>query len=231
MSAADKKVVSIGQKIVAVALADKAPVPVEVKPEPVVTREQLTEKVKRPQVLNGRTYKINVPENILSAALYLTINDITLNEGTEHESRQPFEVFFTSKDTKAFQWVSALSLLISAVFRKGGDVLFLIDELKSVTDPNGGYFHQLSHGIMPSIVAHVGYAIEEHFKYLGLIKTEAMVPISGALKEFVEARKEEFVAKGGALDQAEVCKVCKEKAVIRLDNCPTCTACGDSKCG
>lgn len=230
MSAAENKVISIGQKIVGVALADKA-APVEVKPEPVVVREQLTEKVKRPQVLNGRTYKINVPENILSSALYLTINDIALNEGTEHESVQPFEVFFMSKDTKAFQWVSALSLLISAVFRKGGDVKFLIDELKSVTDPNGGYFHQMAHGIMPSIVAHIGYTIEEHFKYLGIIKTEAPVPMAAEVKKFIDERREEYVATGGSMANAEVCKVCHEKAVIRLDNCPTCTNCGDSKCG
>jgi len=226
----EKKMIAITQKITSVALADST-VPAEIKPEPVVVREQLNERVKRPRVLNGRTYKIAVPENILSSALYLTINDIVLNEGGEHESVQPFEVFFASKDTKAFQWVAALSLLISAVFRKGGDVTFLIEELKSVTDPNGGYFHQMAHGIMPSIVAHIGYTIEEHFKYLGIIKTEVAEPIPEELKAFIDERREEYVATGGSMAHATVCEKCHEKAVIRLDNCPTCTNCGDSKCG
>ena len=225
----DKKVVQIGSKILSVGV-QKSEVAAVAKPEPVVTKEQLGEKVKRPEVLGGRTYKVAVPETMLKHALYVTVNDIVLNEGTEHASVQPFEVFLMSKDTAAFQWIQSLSLLISAVFRKGGDVLFLIDELKSVSDPNGGYFHAKAHGMMPSVVAHIGYVIEDHFKHLGLIKTEKIV-LDESQKVFVEERRDTFIASGGSMNHATICPKCKEKAVIRLDNCPTCINCGDSKCG
>lgn len=225
------KVVTIGQKITSVSVVKPGDTPVApVAPEPMVVKETLNEQVRRPQVLEGRTYKINVPDHVLSSALYMTINDIVLNAGTEHESRQPFEVFFASKDTKAFQWVSVLSLLISAVFRKGGDVKFIIDEMKSVSDPNGGYFSALAHGMMPSIVAHIGYTLEEHFKVIGLIKVEKPV-LDTHQQAFVEAKQAEFIAAGGSTDSMLVCKACHEKAVVVNGGCPTCTACGDSKCG
>lgn len=221
----NKDPVKITSKIIGVAVAKPAEqVPTE--PAPMVVRQTLTEKVARPEALQGRTYKIK--PQVVEYALYLTINDIVLNEGTEHETRQPFEIFLTSKDTKSHQWIMALTLMISAVFRKGGDVLFLIDELKSVTDPNGGYFSKKAHGIMPSLVAEIGYTIEEHFQWVGLIKPkEVDLEVQQILKDV----KEDFVAKGGNMDQATVCPKCHEKAVIRLDNCPTCTNCGDSKCG
>lgn len=223
----DKKAISINSKIVSVALAKPPEAPVTV-PEPIVVREQLTEKILRPEVLQGRTYKIKPPEHILSHALYLTINDIVLNEGTIDQSQQPFEIFLTSKDTASHQWIQALTLAISAIFRKGGDVLFIVNELKSVSDPNGSYFHYLAHGRMPSLVAHIGYMIEEHFKWLGLIKPD---PVETEVKAMLEEVKETFVAAGGSMDQATVCPKCHAKAVIRMDNCPTCTNCGDSKCG
>jgi hypothetical protein len=72
--------------------------------------------------------------------MYVTINDIILNEGTEHEQRRPFEVFINSKNLDHYQWIVALTRIISAVFRKGGDVTFLVEELKAVFDPRGGYW-------------------------------------------------------------------------------------------
>jgi hypothetical protein len=86
----------------------------------------------------------------------VTINDIVLNEGTEHESRRPFEVFINSKNMDHFQWIVALTRIMSAVFRKGGDVTFLVEEMKAVFDPRGGYFK--AGGVyMPSIVAEIGF--------------------------------------------------------------------------
>ena len=89
---------------------------------------QMHEKVERPERLVGSTYKIKTP--LSEHALYITINDIILNEGTEHEMRRPFEVFINSKNMEHFQWVLALTRVISAVFRKGGDSTFLVEELK-----------------------------------------------------------------------------------------------------
>jgi len=109
------------------------------------------EKVERPEVLVGSTYKIKTP--ISDHAMYVTINDIVLNEGTEYEQRRPFEVFINSKNLDHFQWIVALTRIISAVFRKGGDVTFLVDELKAVFDPRGGYW-QPGGKFMPSIIAY-----------------------------------------------------------------------------
>ncbi len=127
---------------------------------------QMHEKVERPDALVGATYKIKSP--LFEHALYVTINDIVLNEGTEYELRRPFEIFINSKNMDHFQWIVALTRIMSAVFRKGGDVTFLVEELKAVFDPRGGYFK--AGGVyMPSIVAELGAIIEQHLKMIGLL--------------------------------------------------------------
>jgi len=124
------------------------------------------EKIERPEALVGSTYKIKSP--LVEHAMYVTINDIVLNQGTEHELRRPFEVFINSKNMDHFQWIVALTRIMSAVFRKGGDVTFLVDEMKAVFDPRGGYFK--AGGVyMPSIVAEIGSVVEEHLKSIGMI--------------------------------------------------------------
>ncbi|NOX93149.1 MAG: NrdJb, partial [Gammaproteobacteria bacterium] len=129
------------------------------------------EKVERPEMLLGSTYKIKTP--LSEHSLYLTINDMVLNPGTKHELRRPFEIFINSKNMDHFQWIVALTRIISAVFRKGGDVTFLVDELHSVFDPRGGYFKK-GGKYMPSLVAELGDAIESHMKLIGLIKDDEM---------------------------------------------------------
>jgi len=101
---------------------------------------QMHEKLERPEILLGSTYKIKTP--LTEHALYVTINDVVLNQGTEHELRRPFEVFINSKNMDHFQWIVALTRIISAVFRKGGDVTFLVEELRSVFDPRGRLFQE-----------------------------------------------------------------------------------------
>ncbi|WFC41467.1 NrdJb [Pseudoxanthomonas sp. SE1] len=127
---------------------------------------QMHERIERPEVLIGSTYKIKSP--LVEHAMYVTINDIVLNAGTEHELRRPFEIFVNSKSMEHFQWIVALTRIMSAVFRKGGDVTFLVDEMKAVFDPRGGYFK--AGGVyMPSLVAELGAIVEEHMKSIGLI--------------------------------------------------------------
>jgi len=127
---------------------------------------QMHEKVERPDTLIGATYKIKSP--LFEHALYVTINDIVLNQGTEYELRRPFEIFINSKNMDHFQWIVALTRIMSAVFRKGGDVTFLVEELRAVFDPRGGYFK--AGGVyMPSIVAELGAIIEQHLKSIGLM--------------------------------------------------------------
>ncbi len=96
------------------------------------------ETVQRPEKLMGTTYKLKTPEHISEHSLFITINDMVLNEGTEHEIRRPFEIFINSKSMEHYQWIVALTRIISAVFRKGGDITFLVEELRSVFDPRGG---------------------------------------------------------------------------------------------
>ena len=132
---------------------------------------QMHEKVERPDTLIGATYKIKSP--LFEHALYVTINDIVLNADTEHELRRPFEIFINSKNMDHFQWIVALTRIMSAVFRKGGDVTFIVEELKAVFDPRGGYFK--AGGVyMPSIVAELGAIIEQHLKSIGLIHDPEM---------------------------------------------------------
>src|SRR6478609_10931186 len=127
---------------------------------------QMHERIERPEILVGSTYKIKSP--LVEHAMYVTINDIVLNAGTEHELRRPFEVFINSKNMDHFQWIVALTRIMSAVFRKGGDCTFLVDEMKAVFDPRGGYFK--AGGVyMPSIVAEIGACVEEHLKSIGMI--------------------------------------------------------------
>jgi len=132
---------------------------------------QLHEKLERPEMLIGSTYKVKTP--LSEHALYVTINDIILNHGTEHELRRPFEIFINSKNMDHFQWIVALTRIISAVFRKGGDVTFLVEELRSVFDPRGGYFKKGGR-YMPSLVAEIGDAIECHMRMIGLLKDDGL---------------------------------------------------------
>ena len=113
---------------------------------------RMHEKLERPEMLIGSTYKVKTP--ISDHAMYVTINDIILNQDTEHEKRRPFEIFINSKNLDHYQWIVALTRIISAVFRKGGDVTFLVDELKAVFDPRGGYW-QTGGKYMPSIIAEI----------------------------------------------------------------------------
>lgn len=129
------------------------------EPAPVVHKEVMHEGVQRPEVLMGKTYKIK-PVGA-EHALYVTINDLVLNEGTEHEERRPYELFINSKNMEHYQWVIALTRVLSAVFRKGGSVDFLVEELFAVFDPQGG--HRRKGGQwMNSMVAELGRVLEEH---------------------------------------------------------------------
>ncbi len=136
------------------------------------------ERIERPDVLIGSTYKIKSP--LVEHAMYVTINDIVLNAGTEHELRRPFEIFINSKSMEHFQWIVALTRIMSAVFRKGGDVTFIVDEMKAVFDPRGGYFK--AGGVyMPSLVAELGSIVEDHLKSIGLLHDPEMSDAQRAL--------------------------------------------------
>ncbi|ESS72664.1 ribonucleotide reductase, alpha subunit [Methyloglobulus morosus KoM1] len=197
--------------------------------------ESMHENLSRPEILYGSTYKIKTPQS--EHALYITINDMILNADTEHEERRPYEVFINSKNMEHFQWVLALTRVISAVFRKGGDACFLVEELKAVFDPKGGYFKK-GGVFMPSLVAEIGCAIESHLKRIGMLKDREM---DDHQKKFLAAKRKEFEAmhtdsaeidEDGAFPaKALLCGKCQTKAVVLMDGCMTCLNCGESKCG
>ena len=229
---------------VVVAPVDRAVMEAEAAKDNII---HMHERIERPEVLIGSTYKIKSP--MVEHAMYVTINDIVLNAGTEHELRRPFEVFINSKSMDHFQWIVGLTRIMSAVFRKGGDVTFLVEEMKAVFDPRGGYFK--AGGVyMPSLVAEIGAVVEEHMKSIGLIHDPEMSAHTKALiaekrKQFEErAKKDAAPASPGAAEaiavtgdgtsfppSATMCHKCSTKALVIMDGCATCLNCGYSKCG
>ena len=219
---------------------------------------QMHEKIERPEVLIGSTYKIKSP--LVEHAMYVTINDIVLNAGSEHEQRRPFEIFINSKSMDHFQWIVALTRIMSAVFRKGGDVTFLVEEMKAVFDPKGGYFK--AGGVyMPSLVAELGSIVEDHLKSIGMLHDPDMSPERRALiaekraafeqrqgskknpdvsatvarrSSENESHEESIEVTGDGASfppSAAMCHKCSTKAVVIMDGCATCLNCGYSKCG
>ena len=231
-----KMTIKIEKKIVGydVAKEDEAAAAKEVEQKQDSNIIHMHEKVARPEMLFGSTYKIKTP--LSEHALYVTINDIILNHGTEHEVRRPYEVFINSKNMDHFQWIVALTRIISAVFRKGGDVTFLVEELRSVFDPAGGYFKK-GGKYMPSLVAEIGDAIHCHLVMIGLLKEDGPDEHQQKLIDEKRAQYEESInlqdkEHGSEFpDGAQLCKKCNTKAAIMMDGCLTCLNCGDSKCG
>ncbi len=193
---------------------------------------QMHEKLERPSMLQGSTYKITTP--LSEHALYVTINDVILNPGTGHELRRPFEMFINSKNMDHYQWILALTRIVSAVFRKGGDITFLVEELRSVFDPHGGYFKK-GGKFMPSLVAEIGDVLESHLCMIGLLKKDGP---DEHQKKFIEEKRAENDQRLSDMndsqsdypENAELCKKCLTKASIMMDGCMTCLSCGDSKC-
>jgi len=187
------------------------------------------EKIERPPMLKGYTYKLKTPGS--EHAMYVTINDIVLNKDTEHELQRPYEIFINSKNMDHFQWIVALTRIMSAVFRKGGDVTFLVEELRSVFDPRGGYFKKGGR-YAPSLVAELGDVIEMHLKEIGLLEEQGL---DEHQKAQIATTRAKFEAAGRDSDSedfpdsASLCMKCQTKAVVQLDGCMTCLSCGDSK--
>jgi hypothetical protein len=226
--------IKIDQKIVSYQVAKDEPTPPAAEAAPRQPSVQhMHENVSRPEILQGCTYKVKTP--LSDHALYITINDIVLNPGTEHELRRPFEIFINSKAMDHFQWIVALTRIISAVFRKGGDCTFLVEELRSVFDPKGGYFKK-GGKYMPSLVAEIGDVIESHMRMIGLLKDQGPDPHQ---RQFIEEKRSQYEAGVKAVEAADIksfpegallCAKCQTKAVIMMEGCMTCLNCGDSKC-
>ena len=172
---------------------------------------QMTRPLERPEALHGSTYKIRWPES--DHAIYITINDI-VRDGR----RQPFEIFINSKNTEHYAWTVALTRMISAVFRRGGDVSFIVEELKAVFDPRGGQW--MGGHYVPSILAAIGGVIEQHLVSIG-----ALAPTEAA--QLPPPTSEEGDAPARAV---RFCGRCGQPGLLHREGCDLCPACGYSKC-
>jgi ribonucleoside-diphosphate reductase alpha chain len=179
----------------------------------------------RPETLPGRTYKLRWPES--DHAIYITVNDILMEETKGRTVRRPFEVFINSKNMEHYAWTVALTRMISAVFRRGGDVSFVVEELKAVFDPRGGQW--MDGRYVPSLLAAIGDVIERHMVEIGFLARE------GALRRTASDGKvvrlaETHAAQGGRERRFRACPKCGNNSLVRLENCDSCTSCGFSRC-
>ena len=168
----------------------------------------MTKPLDRPDALKGRTYKIKWLES--DHAFYITINDIE-----KDGRRRPFEVFINSKNMEAYAWALALTRMISAVFRRGGDVSFVVDELKAIFDPRGGQW--MGGRYVPSLLAAIGEVIERHMIEIGFMGARGPLPAQA------------LVPREGA--PAHFCPRCGEASFVHVEGCDSCLSCGYSKCG
>ena len=215
-----------------------APLEDEGRPRPRALQEAggiiyLARPLERPPALSGATYKLKWPES--DHALYITLND--LDEGGR---RRPFEIFINSKNMEHYAWTVALTRMISAVFRRGGDVSFVVEELKAVFDPRGG--HWMGGRYVPSLLAAIGEVIERHMLATGFLASDSP---GGIARKAAEAAApagpvtvEPFPASGGDVEGAAVntaprarpCPRCGQPALVRIEGCDTCTACDYARC-
>jgi ribonucleoside-diphosphate reductase alpha chain len=173
----------------------------------------MSQPLDRPGALEGRTYKLRWPES--DHATYITINDVMDASGR----RRPFEVFINSKNMEHYSWTVALTRMISAVFRRGGDVSFVVEELKAVFDPRGGYWVEGRY--VPSILAAIGDVIEQHMVAIGFLERDAKGDDAA-----------DSPAKASAIGRSgRHCPRCGHPGLIRMEGCDTCDNCGWSRCG
>jgi ribonucleoside-diphosphate reductase alpha chain len=181
----------------------------------------MTQPLDRPEVLPGQTYKVRWPES--DHALYITINDVA-----QDGRRRPFEIFINSKNMEHYAWTVALTRMVSAVFRRGGDVSFVVDELKAVFDPRGGQW--MDGRYVPSLLAAIGEVIEKHMRTTGFLPAQGCggepAPTTGLAPDPAAARPA-----AAPSPRVHQCPKCGQPGLLRQEGCDLCPNCGYSKCG
>ena len=197
---------------------EQASLPLEAPSPPFKARDDgivyMQQPLKRDTVLPGYTYKVNWPES--DHAIYITLNDIIQND-----RRRPFEIFINSKNMEHYAWTVALTRMISAVFRRGGDVSFVIEELKAVFDPRGGQW--MNGKYVPSLLAAIGGVIERHMIDTGFIAAKDTAVTSGLSGD--------DTSNITPLNEMTFCPKCDMPSLVFQEGCQTCLSCGYSKCG
>ncbi|MDB5409691.1 MAG: ribonucleoside-diphosphate reductase, adenosylcobalamin-dependent, partial [Rhodospirillales bacterium] len=176
----------------------------------------MTQPLNRPESLPGQTYKIKWPDG--EHAMYITINDVV-----QDGRRRPFEIFINSKNMEHYAWTVGLTRMISAVFRRGGDVSFVVEEMKAVFDPRGGAW--MGGKYVPSLLAAIGDVIEHHMIDIGFM------PARDAPDKLAQKQVVNLPTEGATAARMAQCPKCGEASLIRVEGCDQCTSCGYSKCG
>ena len=179
----------------------------------------MTQPLDRPEALPGRTYKIRWPEG--EHAIYITVNDIV-----QDGRRRPFEIFINSKNMEHYAWTVGLTRMISAVFRRGGDVSFVVEELKAVFDPRGGAW--MGGRYVPSLLAAIGDVLERHMIDIGFLPSRQEARLEHSHHQGAQRQVVNLPEGGRPMAQ---CPKCGEAALIRIEGCDQCTSCSYSKCG
>jgi ribonucleoside-diphosphate reductase alpha chain len=177
----------------------------------------MTQPLSRPESLPGQTYKIKWPDG--DHAMYITINDV-IQDGR----RRPFEIFINSKNMEHYAWTVGLTRMISAVFRRGGDVSFVVEEMKAVFDPRGGAW--MGGKYVPSLLAAIGDVIEHHMIDIGFMPARESGP-----KDIAQRQVANLPTGGAVAARMAQCPKCGEASLIRVEGCDQCTSCGYSRCG
>lgn len=245
-SSSASKPIEISKKITGVSVVSKETGAANSAAKEAKRIERIQE-TKRPKQLDSRTYKIKASTGY-DHAYYVSISNVVLNEGTPLEEVRPYEIFINTKDKINVQWVHALTFMMSAIFRKGGEYMFLLDELREVASPNAGWFGQHTRGGNPryieSMVSAIADTIAYHVEQTCGVATQE-IELSDTAKEIIEEKKAEYLkhhaanitstevtSEDAGMPNALDCPKCKvSNAVIKLDGCLTCVSCGDSKCG
>jgi len=191
---------------------------------------QMFKPLDRPGDLGGNTYKIQWPDS--DHAMYITLNDILDDSGRI----RPFEIFINSKNMEHFAWTVALTRMISAVFRRGGDVSFVVEELKAVFDPRGGQW--MKGRYVPSLLAAIGEVIERHMISVGFVKAPgqlaedhpSQLAVVNMDNRYSDEGEDENKPKSSGPGFRQ-CPKCAQLSLMRQEGCDTCTSCGYSKCG
>jgi ribonucleoside-diphosphate reductase alpha chain len=201
----------------------------EVRKDKKPVTEDATTPLARPETLPGLTYKLRWPES--DHAIYITVNDVIVEDSKGRGVRRPFEVFINSKNMEHYAWTVALTRMISAVFRRGGEVGFVVEELKAVFDPRGGQW--MNGRYVPSLLAAIGNVIEQHMIEIGFlpqpstrVKASESKPDDGKVVSLKDAAQKEAPRD----KRMRACPKCGTYALLRQEGCDSCTSCGYSKC-
>ena len=196
------------------------------EPVPAIAVEDTTTPLARPETLPGLTYKLRWPES--DHAIYITVNDIMVEDSKGRGQRRPFEVFINSKNMEHYAWTVALTRMISAVFRRGGDVGFVVEELKAVFDPRGGQW--MNGRYVPSLLAAIGDVIEQHMVEIGFLPDTSPRSKGDKVVNLKDVQKEGPKEAPARDKRFRACPKCGTYALLRQEGCDSCTSCGYSKC-